>query len=118
LSPLDIITPKINVRKKMSLTNSSPEDVAKSASIASLTLARLSVNDRNHALNQIHVALRDSKAEILEANAKDLALAAEAAQNGQLSQSLVKRLDLGKKGKFEDMLQGILDVQALDDPGI
>jgi len=101
----------------MSLTNSSPVEVAKSASISALTLARLSVDARNHALRQIHAALRDSKNEILEANAKDLALAAKAAQDGQLSQSLVKRLDLTKKGKFEDMLQGILDVEGLEDPG-
>jgi glutamate-5-semialdehyde dehydrogenase len=101
----------------MSLTNLSPPEIAKSASISSLTLARLSVSDRNHALRQVHSALRDSKQVILEANARDLTLAAEAAQHGDLSQSLVKRLDLGKKGKFEDMLQGILDVEALDDPG-
>jgi len=101
----------------MSLTNNSPEDVAKAASISSLTLARLSVDDRNHALRKVHDALRDAKSEILESNAKDLALAAKAAEDGELSQSLVKRLDLGKPGKFEDMLQGILDVEALDDPG-
>lgn len=83
-----------------------------------MTLARLSVSHRNHGLRQIHSALRGSKQLILEANAKDRALAAEAAQNGQLSQSLVERLDLGKKGKFEDMLQGILDVVGLDDPGL
>jgi len=101
----------------MSLTNSSPVDVAESAAISALTLARLSVDARNHALRQIHDALCDSKSDILEANARDLALAVKAAQDGELSQSLVKRLDLGKKGKFEDMLQGILDVQGLEDPG-
>lgn len=102
----------------MSLTNSSPVEVAKSASISALTLARLPVDARNDALRQIHAALRDSKIEILEANAKDLALAAKAAQDGELSQSLVKRLDLAKKGKFEDMLQGILDVERLEDSGM
>jgi len=102
----------------MSLTNSSPVEVAKAASISALTLARLPVDARNNALRQIHAALRDSKNEILEANAKDLALAAKAAQDGELRQSLVKRLDLAKKGKFEDMLQGILDVEGLEDPGM
>lgn len=102
----------------MSLTNSSPSEVAKAASISALTLARLPVTDRNHALQKIHDALRDSKSEILQANARDLELAAKAAQNGELSQSLVKRLDLGRKGKFEDMLQGILDVEGLEDPGM
>lgn len=102
----------------MSLTNGTPEEVAKAASLSSLTLARLSVQERNNALRKVHDALRDAKSEILEANAKDLELAAKAAQDGELSQSLVKRLDLGKKGKFEDMLQGILDVEALEDPGM
>jgi hypothetical protein len=38
------------------------------------------------------------------------------AAGGTLSASLVKRLDLGKPGKYEDMLQGILDVRDLEDP--
>lgn len=101
----------------MSLTNSSPFDVARAASVSSFALARLSVQARNDALTKIHTALSNAKEEILQANANDLIAATEAARNGQLSQSLVKRLDLGKKGKFEDMLQGILDVRSLEDPG-
>lgn len=53
----------------------------------------------------------------MAANARDLALARKAAENGELSLSLVSRLDLGKKGKWEDMLSGILDVRGLEDPG-
>lgn len=102
----------------MSLTNSSPTDVARAASVSALNLARLSVASRNHALRQIHAALLAAQDEILQANAKDLAAAAKAAESGELSQSLVKRLDLGKKGKFQDMLQGILDVESLQDPGM
>lgn len=101
----------------MSLTNSTPEEIASSASTAALVLSRLGLEARNTALTFIHDALLNSKSQILDANAKDLAAAAEAAQSGELSQSLVKRLDLGKKGKYDDMLQGILDVRALDDPG-
>ena len=102
----------------MSLTNASPLDAAKAASISALTLARLSVRARNDALTAIHVALANAKDEILEANLKDLERASKAASDGELSQSLVKRLDLRKKGKWEDMLQGILDVRELDDPGM
>ena len=29
---------------------------------------------------------------------------------------MVKRLDLGREGKFESMLQGILDIMELPDP--
>jgi len=102
----------------MSLTNASPSDAAKAASISALTLARLSVHARNDALTVIHDALANARDEILEANSKDLELASKAASDGELSLSLVKRLDLRKKGKWEDMLQGILDVRELDDPGM
>lgn len=100
----------------MSLTNASPEHAAKAASISSLRLARLSVQSRNSALTTVHDALQASKNDILSANAEDLEAATKAAESGNLSQSLVKRLDLGRKGKWEDMLKGILDVRDLDDP--
>ncbi|KAI4135381.1 MAG: hypothetical protein LQ347_000711 [Umbilicaria vellea] len=100
----------------MSVTNSSPLEVAKAASISSRTLAVLSAEARNHALTTVHGALRSAKDTILAANAKDLKAATKAAAAGQVSQSVLKRLDLGRKGKWEDMLQGILDVRDLDDP--
>jgi len=100
----------------MSLTNASPVDAAKAARLASRKLAILSAPARNDALTAIHDALRDARDEILAANARDLETAVKAAETGELSQSLVKRLDLSKKGKYEDMLQGILDVRQLDDP--
>lgn len=102
----------------MSLTNASPSDAAKAAKRASHILASLSAAARNDALTVIHSALTASRDVILAANAKDLELARKAASSGELSQSLVSRLDLGKKGKWEDMLKGILDVRELDDPGM
>ena len=101
----------------MSLTNSSSLDIAKSASTSSRKLATLPCEARNDALKAIHDALRDAKNSILAANAEDLKLAAGAAEKGELSQSVLKRLDLGRKGKWEDMMQGILDVRGLEDPG-
>lgn len=101
----------------MSLTNASPADAAAGAKSASHALATLPVSARNHALTAIYDALANSKDEILAANARDLALASKAAENGELSLSIVSRLDLGKKGKWEDMLKGILDVRELEDPG-
>jgi glutamate-5-semialdehyde dehydrogenase len=100
----------------MSLTNASPEEAASAARLASRTLAVLSASDRNDALSIIHDALLASKNSILEANAKDLEAAARAVSSGELNQSIAKRLDLGKPGKYDDMLQGILDVRELDDP--
>ena len=101
----------------MSLSNCSPLEVAKAASTSSRSLATLSAEARNDALSAIHKALVKSKDVILAANAKDLDVATKAADNGELSQSVLKRLDLGRKGKWEDMLQGILDVKDLEDPG-
>ncbi|KAG9238116.1 Aldehyde/histidinol dehydrogenase [Amylocarpus encephaloides] len=100
----------------MSLTNATPADAAKAAKLASHTLATLPTLARNDALTAIHSALGQSKDEILAANARDLELAKKAAENGELSLSIVSRLDLGKKGKWEDMLKGILDVRELEDP--
>ncbi|KAF2012252.1 gamma-glutamyl phosphate reductase GPR [Aaosphaeria arxii CBS 175.79] len=100
----------------MSLTNATPLQVAQAARLGSRELAVLSTEQRNAALTAIHQALAEGKDEVLAANAKDLEAAHKAAEGGTLSQSLVKRLDLGKKGKYEDMLQGILDVRDLEDP--
>ena len=101
----------------MSLTNALPANVAKAAKSASHTLATLPADSRNNALTAIHAALSEAKNEILAANARDLSQAKKSAENGELSLSIVSRLDLGKKGKWEDMLKGILDVRGLEDPG-
>lgn len=100
----------------MSLTNASPEAAAREAKAASFTLAALPASARNEALEGIHAALAASKDSILAANARDLELARKAAADGSLSEALVSRLDLGKPGKWEDMLKGILDVRDLPDP--
>ncbi|KAI0470631.1 gamma-glutamyl phosphate reductase [Xylariaceae sp. FL0804] len=100
----------------MSLTNASPTEAARQAKSASHVLAALPTSARNEALTAIHDALAASRHDILAANARDLDAARLAAQNGQLSQSLVSRLDLGKPGKWEDMLKGVLDVRELEDP--
>jgi glutamate-5-semialdehyde dehydrogenase len=100
----------------MSLTNATPLEVAQAARIGSRKLAVLLTNERNAALTAIHQALKEGRDEVLAANRKDLEAAHKAAEGGLLSSSLVKRLDLGKTGKYEDMLQGILDVRDLEDP--
>ena len=101
----------------MSLTNADSSQAALEAKTAALTLATLSVEDRNAALDAIHAGLLAAKDQILAANARDMEKAREAAAGGSLSQSLVARLDLGKPGKFDDMLKGISDVKGLEDPG-
>ena len=93
---------------------SKPPEQRKSSS---RKLATLSTDARNAALDAVYDALSDAREMILAANAKDLELAKKSAANGELSPSILKRLDLGRKGKFDDMLQGIKDVRALEDPG-
>ena len=100
----------------MSLNNASAEEAASAAQLASRKLAVLSEQERNQALKTIHDALASHMSEILAANKKDMEAASAAAEAGKLSQSLVKRLDLSKPGKYEDMLKGIMQVKDLPDP--
>ncbi|GIJ88423.1 hypothetical protein Asppvi_007347 [Aspergillus pseudoviridinutans] len=102
----------------MSLTDSSAVDIARTASLASRQLATLSTIDRNDALTALHDALSRNREIILDANARDVAIASQAANNGSLSHSVLKRLDLSKPGKYDDMLKGILSVRDLEDPGV
>ena len=100
----------------MSLTEATPELAARAASLSARALACLPVSARDAALTSIHDALSEARSAVLEANAKDMALASKASANGSLSQAVLKRLDLSRSGKYDDMLQGILDVRGLPDP--
>ena len=100
----------------MSLTEVTPELAARAASLSARALACLSVLARDAALTSIHDALSEARSAVLEANAKDMVLASKASANGSLSQAVLKRLDLSRSGKYDDMLQGILDVRGLPDP--
>ena len=99
----------------MSLSSGTPQEVAESASLAAQSIAILPASARNDALAAIHAALSAAKSSILAANARDVEAATKAAADGTLSRSVLKRLDLSRPGKWEDMLKGILDVRQLDD---
>jgi glutamate-5-semialdehyde dehydrogenase len=101
----------------MSLTESAAVDVARSASLASRKLAILPDAARNEALTALHKALDENRATILAANARDVEVATLAADSGDLNHSVLKRLDLSRPGKYDDMLEGILSVRDLEDPG-
>lgn len=88
------------------------ESIAKDANNAFSLLKTLSNDQRSSALQKIHDALQKNKGQIIEANKIDM----DNAVKGNLSSSLVKRLDLSNSGKFDTMLQGILDVANLPDP--
>lgn len=92
-------------------------DIARVSSSASQILKAVAGSERNAALTAVYKHLEAAKDEILEANKRDMAAAEEQAVAGKLSRSMIKRLDLNNPGKWEEMLQGILDVRDLEDPG-
>ncbi|PUU84294.1 Aldehyde/histidinol dehydrogenase [Tuber borchii] len=100
----------------MATAAAAPTELARTSSLASRVLKAIPGSDRSAALTAVFEHLQAAKDQILEANRKDLEAAEEQAKAGKLSLSLIKRLDLWKPGKWEDMVQGILDVRDLEDP--
>jgi len=97
-------------------TSNKEKVLAAQAKKASLILGALSLSERNAALQKIHSLLSSRKDEILAANVLDMTEAEELVKQGKLQGSMVKRLDLARGGKFESMLQGVLDIMELPDP--
>lgn len=94
----------------------SPRDIARTASLASQTLKAVGGTDRDDALTAIHKALKDNQDVIFEANKQDMAEAQQQVEAGKMKSSMAKRLLLDEP-KFAAMLEGILDVRNLQDPG-
>ncbi|KAJ3379829.1 hypothetical protein HDU80_002299 [Chytriomyces hyalinus] len=82
---------------------------------ASLSLQTASCKDRNAALSLIHKALLENADKIQQENKADIEAATKLAESGALSQQLVKRLGLSGS-KFADMVQGVKDIEMMDDP--
>ncbi|KAJ8694726.1 glutamate-5-semialdehyde dehydrogenase [Pleurotus ostreatus] len=76
----------------------------------------ISASERIDALCEIKNQLESMKDAVLAANAEDLRAAREEVDAGRMSESLLKRLDLGRGDKWDSMLQGISDVANLPDP--
>lgn len=85
--------------------------MGRSARRALATLATASNASRNQALLQAAAAIRDSRAEILEANERDM----RAGRERGLSNALLDRL-MVDDGRIEGMAAGIETVAALHDP--
>jgi glutamate-5-semialdehyde dehydrogenase len=96
---------------------STPTEIARTAALASRTLKAVSGDDRSAALTAVHDALAAAKDEILAANQKDMEAAQALVDAGKMKQSLAKRL-LFSDSKWDGMLEGILDVRNLEDPGM
>jgi hypothetical protein len=109
-------------------------NIAKAAKLAFQESRLVSASERNAALQEIRRELEASKAEIFAANGKDLEVSTQvsssravpffsevqAAQEEfdaeRMSTSMLKRLDICRADKWELMLQGVSDVEALPDP--
>jgi len=85
--------------------------IGQNARAASRLMAKASTLAKNAALIHMAQAIRDNKAALLAANAKDLA----AARTAGLEEALIDRLTLTEKG-VESMAQGLEQVAALPDP--
>ncbi len=93
----------------------SVKDKAILAKEAFIKLSNANTNDKNEALLLMAKALDKNKKKILEANALDVAEAKKLLQKRELTESLVKRLEV-TDSKIGDMISGIKDVVKLEDP--
>jgi glutamate-5-semialdehyde dehydrogenase len=89
--------------------------LAQAAKQAARCIASASIEQRNQALEEIARALERSAAEILQANAQDVAEAKPAFERGELSKALLDRLKLSAE-KLQAMIEGVRAVIALPDP--
>lgn len=90
-------------------------EAAKRAKAASSVLARISPEQKNHALTGIARAVEASAEKIFEANGKDLDAARPMVETGEMAESLYRRLKLDE-GKLRDIVAGVEQVAALEDP--
>jgi glutamate-5-semialdehyde dehydrogenase len=86
-------------------------DLAKAARVASAAMGEMSTDRKNAWLLRVAERLEAAHESILEANARDIAAAAEKG----VPEPLRNRLGISD-GKWSDMLQGLRDVAALPDP--
>ena len=94
---------------------SSVIEAAKKAKAASAQLARLSTADKNRALVGIARALESNADAIFAANRQDLEAAKLLVEAGEMNDTLYRRLKLDD-GKLRDIVAGVEQVAALEDP--
>ena len=82
---------------------------------AALALAPLSDEVRNRALAAVADAIDENAERILEANAEDVAAAEPLVASGEMSEPLLRRLELSER-KIAQMAEGVRAVAALPDP--
>lgn len=87
------------------------QQVGQQARAAARHMARASRGDKDRALAQIAVSLKQHQAGILAANAEDMV----AGRSNGLDAALLDRLEL-TPGRFDAMIEGLEQVMALADP--
>ena len=93
----------------------SVKDKAILAKEAFIKLSNANTKDKNEALLLMAKSLDKNRKRILEANSFDMAEAKKLFQKGELTESLVKRLEV-TDSKINEMISGIKDVAKLEDP--
>ena len=100
---------------KLTASHTGVEEVARRARAAARLLALLPADRRDAALKAAAYAIEQRKLEILVANQRDCHEAARAAESGQVSQAMLKRLQIDEQG-IAAMSRCVLDVARLPDP--
>ncbi len=90
-------------------------EIAKKAKEASIFALQMSTKIKNDALYKIADEININKNEIISANNLDLENAKLLLEKGDITQSAYNRLKLDEN-KLRDMIQGVRDIAALDDP--
>jgi glutamate-5-semialdehyde dehydrogenase len=88
---------------------------ARNAKAASGILARLTDAEKNTALSLIGEHIKERADDILAANKKDVEAAWSLVETGDMAEALFRRLKLDE-AKLADILKGIKQVAALEDP--
>lgn len=92
------------------------EGLARSAKAAFEASQLLSSSIRRTALRTITDELEKNRDSILAANRQDIKDAQREVDAGRMSTPMLNRLDLGKPGKWEQMVKGVTEVANLPDP--
>ncbi|MFL6213422.1 MAG: glutamate-5-semialdehyde dehydrogenase [Blastocatellia bacterium] len=90
-------------------------EAAQKAKAASARLSRMTAAEKNHVLARIAGAIESHAAEIFAANRRDLDAARPLVESGEMAKALYRRLKLDD-AKLRDMVAGIRQVIALEDP--
>jgi len=93
----------------------SVRDKAIKAKEAFIKLSNAKTGAKNDALLLMAKALDNNRVKILDANRLDIIDAKKSLEKGELTSSLVKRLEV-TDSKIDEMINGIKDVIKLEDP--